>query len=87
VDETFTLKLPPGSRVISTPVNTEHTTPFGSLTIAVQREEDQVTVHSRLAVRAPRIRPAQYAAWRKFCETVDRALSVPLIVEPARAAR
>ncbi len=87
VDETFTLKLPPGSRVISTPVSTEHTTPFGSLTITVKSEEDHVTVHSRLSVRAPRVRPAQYAAWRKFCETVDRALSVPLIVEPARGAR
>jgi hypothetical protein len=87
VDETFTLKLPAGSRVVSTPVNTHHKAPFGSLMIDVQRGDDHVTVHSRLVVRATRVRPAEYAAFRKFCETVDRALSVPLIVEPARAAR
>jgi hypothetical protein len=87
VDETFTLKLPPGSRVISTPVKTQHATPFGSVAIDVQQEAEQVTIHSRLVVRATRIRPAQYAAWRKFCEMADRALSVPLIVEPAQGGR
>ncbi|HMJ10307.1 MAG TPA: DUF3857 domain-containing protein [Polyangiaceae bacterium] len=87
VDETFTFKLPAASRVISTPVKTQHTSPFGSISIDVQQEAEQVTIHSRLVVRATRIRTAQYAEWRKFCELADRALSVPLIVEPANGGR
>jgi hypothetical protein len=33
-------------------------------------------------VRATRVKPAEYAGWRKFCNDADRALSVPLTIGP-----
>ena len=36
---------------------------------------------SRVEVSATRITPAQYPAFKKFCEDVDRAIGARLVVE------
>jgi tetratricopeptide (TPR) repeat protein len=80
VDETFSIKLPPGMSVISAPAKAQHAGAFGSYFVDVQEQAGQVVVRSRLVIRTNRVRPSEYAAWRRFCADVDRVFSTPLIV-------
>ena len=80
IDDTFTVKLPGGMKVISAPPNASADTPFGSYLVQVETQPGQVVVKSRVLLRTTRIRPADYAAWKKFCAAADEALSRRLII-------
>jgi hypothetical protein len=80
IDDTFVVKLPAGMKVISTPPATRVEGPFGAYSVQVEQQPGTLTVKSKLLVRASRITPAQYAAWKRFCEDVDRALSPPVVI-------
>ncbi len=82
IDDTFTVKLPPGTKVLSAPPDASGDTPFGSYSVKVEQQSGQVVVRSRLAVKVQRITPAQYAAWRTFCGNADQALDARLVVGP-----
>lgn len=82
VDDTFVVQLPPGVKVVSAPLPARGETRFGSYRVEVEQQPGQVTVKSRLEVKATRIRPADYDAWKKFCAEADRALSPRLVVKP-----
>jgi cellulose synthase operon protein C len=82
IDDTITLKLPPGMSVVSAPASVHNQSEFGFYSIDVDEQPGQLVVRSRLGIRASRVRPAQYAAWRKFCGDADRVMSVPLILGP-----
>jgi cellulose synthase operon protein C len=82
LDDTFVVKLPAGMKVASAPPNASADTPFGSYSVQVETQPGQVTVKSRLLLRTTRIRPADYAAWKKFCAAADQALSPRLVVGP-----
>jgi len=80
--DTFSIKLPPGMKLISAPVAVKADSPFGSYEVAIEAQPGQVVVSSRLLVRATRVTPRQYPAWQKFCADADRALSPRLVVGP-----
>jgi cellulose synthase operon protein C len=82
VDETVAVKLPPGTSVLSAPPAVHEQSNFGSYSVDIDQQPGQVTVRSRLAIRVSRVRPAEYAAWRKFCGDVDRLMSIPLTIGP-----
>ena len=82
LDDTYVVKLPAGVKVASAPPNASADTPFGSYSVQVEAQPGQVTVKSRLLLRTTRIRPAEYAAWKKFCAAADQALSPRLVVGP-----
>ncbi len=48
-------------------------TPFGRFSIAFEETPGKVVVKSSLAFKKARITPAEYPAWRAFCEAVDLA--------------
>jgi cellulose synthase operon protein C len=80
--DTFVVELPPGAKIVSQPETTELETPFGWVTINVEKLGDRVTVKTRVGTRVQRVAPADYPAFKRFCEDADRALSARLVVEP-----
>jgi len=48
----------------------------------VEKQGDHVTVKTRVGMRVQRVVPADYPAFKRFCEDADRALSARLVVEP-----
>jgi transglutaminase-like putative cysteine protease/Tfp pilus assembly protein PilF len=80
--DTFVVDLPPGARVVSQPEPTKLDGPFGWVTINVEKQGDHVTVKTRVGMRVQRVVPADYPAFKRFCEDADRALSARLVVEP-----
>lgn len=81
-EDSVTVELPPGAQIVSAPVTTRGESPFGSYSVEVTSEKDQVRVKSRIAVRVARISPAEYPKWKRFCEEADRALTPRLVVRP-----
>jgi hypothetical protein len=80
--DTFVVELPPGAKIVSGPETTKLEGPFGWVTINVEKQGDRVTVKSRIGMRVERVAPADYPAFKRFCEDADRALSTRLVVEP-----
>jgi hypothetical protein len=68
--------------VISAPETVNVDGPFGWYSVTVETKPDRVSVKSRVGLRVPRVTPAQYPAFKRFCEEADRALSPRLVVEP-----
>jgi tetratricopeptide (TPR) repeat protein len=82
IDETFTVKLPPGTRVRSAPLPASGDTRFGYYRVEVEQKPGSVTVHTRVALKVNRVSPAEYPQWQKFCNSADAALSARLVVGP-----
>ncbi len=82
IDDTYRIKLPAGAKVVSAPVPVEKTTPFGSYSVKIEQAHGEVIVKSKLSVKVPRIEPADYQAWKRFCEEADSAFSPRLLVKP-----
>jgi hypothetical protein len=80
--DTFVVDLPPGARVISAPESKEGSSDFGSYSVVFEKQGDRVRVKSRVGLKVPRVKPSEYAAFKRFCEEADRALSPRLLVEP-----
>ena len=82
IDDTIVVKLPAGTKVKSSPVSSSGKSAFGSFAVEVTVQGAQVTVKTRIEVSATRVTPAQYPAFKKFCEDVDRAIGARLVVTP-----
>lgn len=72
--DTFTVKLPTGYRVVSIPNDTSIDSQFGNFTIGIEQVPGRVTVKTVIALTANRVKPRDYPAFRNFCADVDRAL-------------
>jgi cellulose synthase operon protein C len=80
VEDHITVTLPPGYRIKSTPSEAKVETRFGAFSVKVEQSPKSVTVHSRIAVNVAKVTPAEYAAWRTFCQAVDNAMNARLVV-------
>jgi tetratricopeptide (TPR) repeat protein len=80
--ETYEVKLPPGAQVVSAPQNVSKETPFGAYRLEVVSSGSEVVVKSSLELRTSRVRPAEYADFRRFCLEADAAMSQRLVVKP-----
>ena len=79
-DDEWVVKLPPGTRAVAVPTAQTVDSPFGTVSITVEQAPGKVTVKSTLAFKKVRITPAEYPAWRSFCEAVDRAFGQRIVV-------
>jgi tetratricopeptide (TPR) repeat protein/transglutaminase-like putative cysteine protease len=79
---TYTIELPPGSKVVSMPQPVKVDGPFGYYSLEIEATPQKVKVQSKLGVKVRRVNVSDYAAWKQFCEAADRALGAPLVVEP-----
>jgi cellulose synthase operon protein C len=82
IDDVYRVKLPPGAKVVSLPDERAKTSQFGSFSLKVEQAHGEVVVRSKLQVKSTRIEPADYAAWKRFCEEADSAFSLRLLVKP-----
>jgi tetratricopeptide (TPR) repeat protein/transglutaminase-like putative cysteine protease len=80
LDETYTVQLPPGHAVLSTPAAAQVESPFGRYSVAVSQEAGKVIVRSRLALLVSRVSPERYAEFRRFCQAADAAFEKRLVL-------
>jgi hypothetical protein len=81
IDDTVVIKLPPGYRVVTAPEAASIVGPFGTFSLKVERQPGTFTARTKLSITATRITPKEYAAWRRFCGEVDRAMSPRLVID------
>lgn len=79
-EDEWTIKLPPGMRVTRPATAAAMDTPLARFSIAFEESAGKVVVKSTLAFKKARITPAEYAAWRAFCEAADRAFGQRMLV-------
>jgi cellulose synthase operon protein C len=82
IDDTYRVKLPAGAKVLSLPTEANGSSKFGTYSVKVEQAKGEVIVRSKLQVKMPRIEPADYQAWKRFCEEADSAFSPRLLVKP-----
>jgi tetratricopeptide (TPR) repeat protein/transglutaminase-like putative cysteine protease len=82
IDDVYKVKLPPGAKVALLPEERAATSQFGSYSLKVEQAHGEVIVRSKLQVKVSRIEPADYQAWKRFCEEADSAFNVRLLVKP-----
>ncbi len=82
IDDVYRVKLPASAKVLSTPEERAATSAFGSYSVKVEQVHGEVIVHSKLQVKVSRVEPADYQAWKLFCEEADSAFSPRLLVKP-----
>jgi hypothetical protein len=81
-EEERVIRLPAGMKVRRLPAPIKLTTPVGYVELEIVSEGGKVVVKSKLAITKSRIPPAEYAAFRDFCQKADDALSQRLVVGP-----
>ncbi len=79
-EDEWTIKLPPGVHVTRHPAPAQLDTPFGRFALTFEEQPGKVVVKTMLAFKKSRITPAEYPAWRAFCEAVDRTFGQRIVV-------
>jgi len=80
LDDELVIHLPPSMKVKSLPEAMQGDTPFGAFSISAEAAQGKVVLKTRISIRTTRIKPADYAGWRAFCEAADRAFGQRLVV-------
>ncbi|HEU4536905.1 MAG TPA: DUF3858 domain-containing protein, partial [Polyangiaceae bacterium] len=76
----WSIKLPPGLRLKHAPPSKNLASPFGRLALRVEPAPGKVLVRAKLALDQTRVAPGDYAAFRAFCEEVDRAFAERVVI-------
>jgi hypothetical protein len=84
LDDEVTIHLPPTLKVKSLPEAMQQDTPFGAFSVSAESSGGKVILKSTIAIKKTRIKPAEYAAWRTFCEAADRAFAQRLVLGGAK---
>jgi tetratricopeptide (TPR) repeat protein len=79
-DDEWVIKAPSGNAVKQTPADKTLQSPYGRLELKTETGPGKATVKVKLRLDKTRIPPAEYEAFRKFCEEVDRALGERVVV-------
>ena len=79
-DDEWSVTLPPGMKVLRPPTASQLDGPFGRFSFTFEENQGKVTVKAVLAFKKARITPAEYPAFRSFCEAADRAFGQRLVV-------
>jgi hypothetical protein len=80
VEDRFEITLPAGYQVEHAPTDADIKTRFGSFSIKVTKTPKTITIESRIALDVTQVSPADYAAWRTFCQSVDNAMNARLVL-------
>jgi hypothetical protein len=84
LEDELVIHLPAGFKTKALPDTLRQDSPFGSFAIAAESSPGKVIVKTKIAFDKPRVTPAEYAAFRKFCEAADSAFAQHLLVGPSR---
>ncbi len=74
VEHARTVRLPAGATVSDLPPAVALESPFGRFELRVEAAGQTLRVHRLLTLTRDRIPPAEYPAFRSFCQSVDEAL-------------
>jgi cellulose synthase operon protein C len=77
----FVLKIPRGFRPAGALPSSRVESPFGAVEVTSEQKGDEITVKTRLIIRAHQVEPKDYGAWRNFCSAADAALDSRLLLE------
>lgn len=73
------IKLPANAQITTMPVASSSDSPFGSHTVTVEKEGAGIVVKTTITFKKTRITAAEYAAFRAWCEQVDKGLGQRLV--------
>jgi tetratricopeptide (TPR) repeat protein len=73
-EDDWTVRLPQGARVKNAPASSNGASPFGSFAVEVTSDATSLHVKTTVTLAKTRVAAADYAAFRAWCEQVDRAL-------------
>ena len=79
-DDEWSIKLPAGATLKHAPEDREVASPFGKLEMKVEKTQGKLVVRTKLRLEKTRISPAQYEAFRTFCQDVDRVLGERVVI-------
>jgi transglutaminase-like putative cysteine protease len=79
--ETWSIRLPPGSRLQAVPSPVRDTGPFGSVVVATRSAGNTLYVTTVVTVARTRVSAAEYPAFRAWCQRVDRTLGLTATVD------
>lgn len=75
-----TYVLPDGYEIVSAPLPKEFRSPYGFFKLEVDATPGRITVIQHLELKAQRVPPRDYAAFKELCATVDAWESEPIII-------
>jgi hypothetical protein len=79
-DSHISLRLPKGARArLSEPLYLQ--APLSTFSLAVDQKGDRLIIEKALQVKAGRVQPADYPAFRDFCQQVDRKDTEEIVIE------
>jgi cellulose synthase operon protein C len=73
-EDDWTVRLPPGAKVKSSPVSSKGSSPFGSYDVEVTGDATLLHVKTTVTLAKTRVAAGDYPAFRAWCEQVDRVL-------------
>ena len=79
-EDEWVIKLPQAAKLVALPTPASEDGPFGSFAVTVESSPGKITIQSRLSFKETHVTPSNYAAWRSFCEAVDRAFGQRIVV-------
>lgn len=77
----WTIEVPAGMKVQSLPQPVKIDTPFGTFELTVEQTGRRIVARTYLRLDAARIAPADYPAWRSFCQAVDASAGAPVLLQ------
>jgi transglutaminase-like putative cysteine protease len=78
----WTVRLPPGARVISAPVPEKGSSPFGSFAVDAEATGGILHVRTTVTLDRTRVTSSEYPAFRAWCARVDSVLGARAMVSP-----
>lgn len=79
-DDEWTVRIPGGHTVRQTPTDRHIASPYGRLDLTSEVSGGKALIKVKLRLDKTRIPAAEYAAFRAFCEQVDRALGERVVL-------
>jgi tetratricopeptide (TPR) repeat protein len=82
---TFRYALPAGWAAVEVPPPQRLDAPFATFEVSYRSEPGALVAEGHIVLKATRIPPADYGAFRSFAAAIDRALASPVRLAPASA--
>ena len=80
--EERTVRAPDGARIRHVPPGGEVRSRFGSLSLKLSQQQNEVVANSTLIIAVDRIEPADYPEFRRFVEQADELLRQRIAFAP-----
>jgi hypothetical protein len=87
IEESRVIRLPPGASVLEVPPPVRLEGPFGRFEYAITAQGNTLAVRRVTVLSRDRVPPAEYGAFREFCQAVDDAVARRIVLRLPAAGR